>query len=131
VLNQNSSVYDVQVNGWVIQFKTRLQGLVRDQWYDLASKLNNVVLNEGKDLIPWRTTSKKNTVESVYEHLTKDDNGPDFKRVWKTKLPEKIKTLMWLVEQKSILTKNNMLKRWQRVYMLGLAAVRWAIEAVE
>jgi hypothetical protein len=68
----------------------------------------------------------------VYEHLTKDDNGPDFKRVWKTKLPEKIKTLMWLVEQKSILTKNNMLKRrWQRVYMLGLAAVRWAIEAVE
>jgi hypothetical protein len=39
---------------------------------------------------------------------------------------------MWLVEQKSILTKNNMLKRrWQRVYMLGLAAVRWAIEAVE
>jgi hypothetical protein len=34
--------------------------------------------------------------------------------VWKAKLPAKIKTFMWLVEQKATLTKDNMIKRqWQ------------------
>jgi hypothetical protein len=55
--------------------------------------------------------SKVFSVKSVYEHLTQSDNGPDFKRVWKAKLPAKIKTFMWLVEQKATLTKENLIKR--------------------
>jgi hypothetical protein len=36
------------------------------------------------------------------------------KRVWKAKIPAKIKVFMWLMEQDSILTKDNMLRRnWQ------------------
>jgi hypothetical protein len=103
-----------EVNGWVIQFRTRLQGLVRDQWYNLTSRLNHVCLNNEKDYIYWkRTPSKTFTVKSVYDHLTKDDDGPKFQRVWKAKIPEKIKTSMWLVEQ-AILTKDNMMKQnWQ------------------
>jgi hypothetical protein len=31
--------------------------------------------------------------------------------IWKVKIPEKIKIFMWLVEQKAILTKDNMVKR--------------------
>jgi hypothetical protein len=50
-------------------------------------------------------------VKSVYEHLTKADNGPVFRRVWKAKVPEKIRTFMWLVEQNAILTKGNMLRK--------------------
>jgi hypothetical protein len=53
-------------------------------------------------------------VKSVYERLTQRDEGQTFKRVWKAKLLAKIKTFMWLVEQKAILTKDNMIKRqWQ------------------
>jgi hypothetical protein len=44
-------------------------------------------------------------------HLTKEDNGPNFKHIWKSKIPEKIKIFMWLVTQKAILTKDNMIKR--------------------
>jgi hypothetical protein len=52
----------------------------------------------------------------VYEHLTNDDHGPKFKRVWKAKITEKIKTLMWLLEQRAILTKDNMsVRNWQGV----------------
>jgi hypothetical protein len=42
----------------------------------------------------WKwTPSKKFTVKSMYEHLTKDDCGPKFKRVWKVKIPEKNQNL--------------------------------------
>jgi hypothetical protein len=58
----------------------------------LPSDENNQVL--------WKwSPSKVFGVKSVYEHLTQNGNGPDFKRVWKAKLPVKIKTFMWLVEQ--------------------------------
>jgi hypothetical protein len=113
--NQRSTVREVGDNSWVIHFKTRLQGLARDQWYNLAYRLNNVNLNEENDSIFWRwSPSKTFTVKSVYDHLTKDDDGPKFQRVWKAKIPEKIKTFMWLVEQQAILTKDDMLRRrWQ------------------
>jgi hypothetical protein len=31
--------------------------------------------------------------------------------IWKVKIPEKIRMFMWLLEQKVILTKDNMVKR--------------------
>jgi hypothetical protein len=98
-----------------IRFKVRLYGLIRDQWYELASKLNNVILSDDRDVPVWKwTKSKKFTVKSVYEFLTKDDCGNSFFRVWRSKLPEKIKIFMWLAEQKAVLTKDNMLMRnWQ------------------
>jgi hypothetical protein len=92
--------------------QNKIAGMVTEQWYNLATKLNGVILNNEKDKIYWKwSPSKVFTVKSVYEHLTKDDDGPKFQRVWKARIPEKIKTFMWLVEQQSILTKDNMLKR--------------------
>jgi hypothetical protein len=62
--NQKVPVFEVASEDWVIHFKTRLQGIVRGQWYDLAVKLNNVVLNDEKDVPLWRwTASKKFTVK--------------------------------------------------------------------
>jgi hypothetical protein len=99
----------------VIRFKVRIQGIIRDQWYDLATRLNEVTLLGEDDLVilKW-TTNKKFSVKSIYEHLTKDDKGPNYKRIWKAKIPEKIKIFMWLVEQKAIMTKDNLLgRKWQ------------------
>jgi hypothetical protein len=44
------SVYDVCARGWVVQFKTILQGLIRAQWYELVVKLNNFPINDSKDV---------------------------------------------------------------------------------
>jgi hypothetical protein len=50
----------------------------------------------------------------VYENLSRDECGPNNNRIWKAKIPEKIKIFMWLVEQQAIVTKDNMVKRrWQ------------------
>jgi hypothetical protein len=40
--------------------------------------------------------------------------GDSNRRIWKAKIPLKIKVFMWLMNQNAILTKDNMLKRnWQ------------------
>jgi hypothetical protein len=106
---------EVKENGWVIRFKLNLHGVLRAQWYGLAERLNKVILSADDDTMCWKwTPSKIFSVKFVYERLTRRDEGQIFKRVWKAKLPAKIKTFMRLVEQKAILTKDNMIKRqWQ------------------
>jgi hypothetical protein len=50
--------------------------LVREQWYDLASKLNGVTLNDLRDSHVYKLSRNgKFSVKSVYMHLTRDDNG--------------------------------------------------------
>jgi hypothetical protein len=48
------------------------------------------------------------SVRSVYDVITRGNAGPSYNRVWKAKIPEKIKVFMWLMEQEAILTKDNM-----------------------
>jgi hypothetical protein len=90
VVNQKCSMNEVKVNGWVVQFKHRPQGIIRAQWYELASKLNIFPLNEEQELVlcKW-SPSKSFTIKSMYEHLTKHDSGCAYKRTWKAKIPEK------------------------------------------
>jgi hypothetical protein len=123
--HKDSSVHDVAEAEWVVEFKFRLQGLLRDQWHNLAARLNMVSLDHEKDMAIWKwNMSKKISVKSVYTSLTRNEVGKSYSRVWKARLPEKIKIFMWLVEQKAILTKENMIKRNRvgdpRCYFCGL-----------
>jgi hypothetical protein len=52
--NQNISVEKVAHDGWVIHFKVSLSPIFRDQWYNLAQKLNEVVLNENMNIVVWK-----------------------------------------------------------------------------
>jgi hypothetical protein len=91
-LNQDSTVHEVSVSGWVVPFKIILPPLIRNVWYELARKLNMVVLNGDDDKLVWKwTPNKKFSVKSVYMELTKHETGPNFSFLWKSKLPEKIK----------------------------------------
>jgi hypothetical protein len=77
--DKKCSVADINGRDWVIQFRIRLQGIIRDQWYELAGKLNEVVLNNEKDDVMWKcNASKIFSVKSVYEHLTKNDCGNSY-----------------------------------------------------
>jgi hypothetical protein len=51
------------------------------------------------------------SVKSTYKHLCRNDFGASFKKIWKSKIPLKIKIFMWLVSQDAILTKDNLCKR--------------------
>jgi hypothetical protein len=53
-----------------------------EHWYELATKLNGVTLDEGANIVQWKwCANKKFSVKSVYEHLTKEDRGSNFKKV--------------------------------------------------
>jgi hypothetical protein len=46
--------------------------------------------------------------------ITRDDIGESYTRIWKAKIPYKIKIFLWLVEKRAILTKGNLIRRkWQ------------------
>jgi hypothetical protein len=113
--NPKSSVSEMKENEWVVPFRIILPPIVRDQWYELAGKLNYVNLEGGKDIPIWNwTASRKFSVKSVYLELTKRDAAPSYSEIWKAKIPEKVKIFMWPVAQGSILTKDNMVRRkWQ------------------
>jgi hypothetical protein len=65
-LDQKKSVSDIAENGWVVRFKIRLQGILRDQWHELDSRLNEVNLNTGKDEAIWKWIgNKKFSLKSV------------------------------------------------------------------
>jgi hypothetical protein len=44
---------------WVIRFRARLHGMLRDQWYNLAARLNAVSMNEEADVVIWKWTANK------------------------------------------------------------------------
>jgi hypothetical protein len=62
--------------------------------------LNEVTLNHDLDEVLWKWSKNgKFSVKSVYEIITRGNGGPFYDRVWKAKIPDKIKVFMWLVEQ--------------------------------
>jgi hypothetical protein len=95
--DKTCSMFQVSQQEWVLNFSIRLPGIIRTQWHELAHKLNQVVLEESEDLVTRRwTASKQFLVKSVYEQLTKCDNGPSYKRFWKTKSLRKSRSLCGL-----------------------------------
>jgi hypothetical protein len=78
----------------------------------LATHLNGIQLSNDRGMPIWKWSKNKQfTMRSVYDHLTRNGNGPTYKAIWKAKIPDKVKIFMWLVAQKSILTKDNLIKR--------------------
>jgi hypothetical protein len=53
----------------------------------------------------------KYSMKSMYDMMCVWDTGDSFSRTWKAKIPYKIKIFLWMVENKAILTKDNMVRR--------------------
>ena len=54
------------------------------------------------------------SVKTVYSGLSKSETGIYHKRIWKGRIPAKIKIFLWLISNDAILTKENLKKRkWQ------------------
>jgi hypothetical protein len=80
--DKNISVHKVWSEGWVVHFQVIPQGIIRNQWYELAAKLNRIPLNNNKDLPLWSWTANNIfSVKFVYDHMTRGDSGVANKRV--------------------------------------------------
>jgi hypothetical protein len=72
----------------------------------------NVTLQDQTDSFVWNlTTTGLFTVKSMYEDLMNDHTPFLRKYLWKLKIPLKIKIFMWFLNNKVLLTKDNLAKR--------------------
>jgi hypothetical protein len=74
--------------------------------------VSNFQLSSNTDSIVWKFEKKgKFSVKSVYDALTKSCTGVYHKRIWKGKIPEKLKIFLWLMTNEAVLTKENLRKK--------------------
>ena len=79
------------------------------EWRKLVAQVSHVGLVEGSDFFKWNlTTSGLYSVRSLYLHLI--DTHPPFhhKKLWKLKIPLKIKIFLWFLQKGVVLTKGNL-----------------------
>ena len=95
-----------------ISFRRALVGDKLGLWHELVSKVMNIVLTDANDSFKWTLTQNSVfTVKSMYRDLMLTNSIPCNSRVWKIKVPLKIKIFLWYLQKGVILTKDNLLKR--------------------
>jgi hypothetical protein len=84
-------------------------------WQNLAIKLHSVTLSHERDKFRWNLN--QNGVFSVKSHylgLINQNTYNTNKRIWKMKIPLKIKIFCWFLRRGVTLTKDNLAERnWQ------------------
>ena len=83
-------------------------------WDKILRDAANFQLVPEKDLIQWKFGNNGHfSVKSFYKTLTISDADPYHMKIWKRKIPAKIKIFLWLIMNNAILTKDNMItRRW-------------------
>jgi len=114
----------------IISFRRWLPRDLRDRWEQIWEDVLSFPLDNDPDVILWSLEkNNKFLVKSTYNALTSSDGGLYNKRIWKGKVPAKIKIFMWLMTKDAILTKDNLIKRkWKgdpvsREYLSSLFSV--------
>jgi hypothetical protein len=109
---QKGSVAEVAGRRWRLTFRRWLDEPAQIQLRQLRDILTTCALGEEKDSPIWKwEKSKKFSIKTMYAHLCSTDIDIYNKRIWKAKIPLKIKVFMWLLQQNAILTKDNLVRR--------------------
>lgn len=112
---QDIKVSKLAAKRWSLSFRRWLDIPNQTKLRQLRDILMTCPLNTDKEVPKW-SWEKSGTfsVKSVYKHLCKDEITQPNIKIWKAKIPLKIKVFMWLIENNAILTKDNVSKRkWQ------------------
>jgi hypothetical protein len=109
---QSKNVVEIAERGWRLNFRRWLDERAQNQWRQMRDMLATCALSPQKDLVKWTWEKTRNfSVKSMYDHLCSGDVNESNNKIWKSKIPLKIKIFMWLIQQDAILTKNNLAKR--------------------
>jgi hypothetical protein len=111
-LEQDVSVAYMAERGWRLQFRRWLDERAQNQLRHLRDLLLVCPLSNEKDIAKWSwEKSGAFSVKSMYNHLFSGDPDDPNTKLWKAKIPLKIKIFLWLIQQNAILTKDNLSKR--------------------
>ena len=96
-----------------ISFRRDLIGPRLVSWHNLLSRLDSINLTQGWDVFRWNlTTSGSFTMDSMYRALTHSEvPTSNNKKIWKSKIPLKVKIFMWYLRRGVVLTKDNLARR--------------------
>ena len=100
-----------------ISFRQDLIGPRLMSWHNLLSRLDSINIRQGRDVFRWNlTTSRSFTVDSMYRALMHSEVPvSNNKKIWKSKIPLKVKIFMWYLQRGVVLTKVNLVRRnWHR-----------------
>jgi hypothetical protein len=95
-----------------ISFRRALVDNKLVEWLHLVAWISNIELVEGSDNFKWSlTNSSLYYVRSMYLHLI-DTHSPFLpKKIWKIKIPLKIKIFLWFLQKGVVLTKTTSLEK--------------------
>jgi hypothetical protein len=111
VRKKNVSVTQVIITTLLnISFTRALVGDHWDKWLSLVGSIILVHLNDHRDSFIW-TANKKILVKNMYIDLVLKSVTPVDCWTWKSKIPLKIKILLWYLKNGVVLTKDNLVKR--------------------
>ena len=110
--NKEVTVKEVIEQRYVsLHFRRAIVGELHAQWVQLVQMLNGVSLRDEPDRLRWTLTRSGNfSVKSLYLAMQLSNTVP-YTFLWKVKIPLRVKTFLWLVLKKSILTRDVLLKR--------------------
>ena len=123
-LNKLETVKNVFANGMnSLRFRRTRVGELGTQWAEMFRLLDRVALTETPDKLRWKLTeSGVFSVKSLYLAMQVRNTVP-YRFMWKVKIPLRVKTFLWLVLKKSILTRDVLLHRggklWRNVCFVG------------
>ena len=110
--DQDGTIADFVAKNYSLGFRRRLFGEINDQWEWVVSEAKKYTLNDILDTVFWKLCrNKRLTTKSVYNWLERDLAGPNYKWIWKTSIPLKIKIFLWQLFQNDVLTRDNLRKR--------------------
>jgi hypothetical protein len=109
---QTLSVANMARRRWRLTFRRWLDENAQNQLRQLKDILVSCALGTERDKPIWNwEKNKRFSVKTMYTHLCRADTVNNNKRIWKAKIPLKIKIFLWLLQQDAILTKDNLIKR--------------------
>jgi len=78
------------------------------EWLSLVANVSHVELVDGSDYFRWSLTrSGLFSVGSLYLHLIDTKIPFRHRKIWKIKIPLKIKIFLWFLQRGVVLTKDN------------------------
>lgn len=111
--DHNISVAEAVNKRWQgFSFRRNLNTEANELLTSLKQRCESVRMHGGTDRPMWMLTKNRQfSVKSLYSFLINRRVGYPHKFLWKTKVPSKIKMFLWLMNKKSILTKDNLLRK--------------------
>ena len=95
-----------------ISFRMALLGHRLAVWNELLTRLEDIQLSGEPDIFRWNLHQNgKFSVKSMYDAMVHCDVPVDNRKLWKLKIPLRVKIFLWFLNKGVILTRDNLARR--------------------